>query len=159
MTPSRAGLAWAAPALALFFLVLARLWFNAPVWDDYDAILDCVMRMKDAASGTQWLAIVVAQHNEHRIAVVRLAAGRSGRRRAYRFPHAGPRRRPHARSGQPPAPAMAEFRDRLAAALLFAAAAFLLLQWSYFEATLMASAALANIALVLSPRARSSRRR
>ena len=141
-----APLAWMAPAIALFLFVLTRLWFNAPVWDDYDAILDGVMRMRDAPSAAQWLGIVVAQHNEHRIAVVRLAAWAL----AAISDHVDFRMLVLAGDLSLVGLlvlAWAEFREAVAAPL-FAGAAFLLLQWSYYEAALMGSASLANIGVV-----------
>ena len=144
--PRARDLAWISVPLALYFLVLHRLWSNAPVWDDYDTILDAILRMTRAASAKEWIGVVVAQHNEHRIAVMRLAA-----------------RAVYALLGRVDfrvilllgnltvvgilALAWAEYRRSLAAPLA-AAAALLALQWSYYEAALMPSGALPNIGVV-----------
>src|SRR5260221_10237910 len=142
MEPSRehllSKLAWMSAPLALYLFVLQRLWVDAPVWDDYGTVLDSVMRMMDAPSAKDWLAVVVAQHNEHRIATVRLISrgvaalfGRIDFRvlvlvgnlwfvGAFLL-------------------IWAEVRDAVPAPL-FAAAAFLMFQCSYYEAGIWTSA-------------------
>src|SRR5687768_1506394 len=69
-----ASAAWCSLAILFYAFVLQRVSFNAPIWDDYDTILASVMAMRDAATPREWLVILTAQHNEHRIAVMRLAA-------------------------------------------------------------------------------------
>ena len=32
-------IAWIAAPLAVYLFVLQRLWFNVPIWDDYDAVM------------------------------------------------------------------------------------------------------------------------
>ncbi len=143
---TRSGLLWASIPLLLYIVVLQRLWFNAPIWDDYDAILDSAMHMIDSSSAAQWLGYLVVQHNEHRIAVMRFVAWSMA-----------------VESGQIDFRALVfignltlfgifflawlEFRDAVAAPL-FAAAGFIMFQWSYYEASLMGSAALPNIGVV-----------
>ena len=144
--PPLEGLVWAAIPFALYALVLRHLWFNAPVWDDYDAILESTMRLMDASTLQEWLRLAVVQHNEHRIALARLVAWAMG-----------------SVSGRIEFPllvlagnlslagilvlAWAQFR-RDVAPPLFLAAAFLLLQWSYYEAALLAMTAISNIGVI-----------
>jgi hypothetical protein len=139
-------LAWIAAPLGAYLLILQRLWFNAPVWDDYDAILDSVMHLQDAASATDFFRIVVRQHNEHRIGVMRLVSWAMA-----------------ALTGHIDFRALvlignftligifalmwAEFR-RVVSPPLIAAAGFVMFQWSYYEATIMPSAALPNVGVV-----------
>ncbi len=150
MEPSRehllSKLAWMSAPLALYLFVLQRLWVDAPVWDDYGTVLDSVMRMMDAPSAKDWLAVVVAQHNEHRIATVRLIS-----------------RGVAALFGRIDFRVLvlvgnlwfvgvflliwAEFRDAVPAPL-FAAAAFLMFQWSYYEAGIWTSGGLPNMGSV-----------
>ena len=61
-------LAWIAFPLAAFFAVLVRLWHDAPVLDDYYTVLLSVVSMLEAESAREWLGVVLAQHNEHRVA-------------------------------------------------------------------------------------------
>jgi hypothetical protein len=146
MPPVRRELAWIAVPLAAYFLILQRLWFNAPIWDDYDALLWWPIKMMDAKSVWDWLTIVVQQHNEHRIAVVRIAAWAMAMAGHIDF-------RVLTLLGNLTLVgffclAWLEFRHDVAAPV-FCAAALLMFQWSYFEASLMASAALPNIGVVM----------
>lgn len=142
---SLAGLLWLSIPFAIYVAVLVRLWFNAPIWDDYDAILNETMVLLDA-SPRKWIGMLVALHNEHRIAVARLGAwllvqlfGHIDFRLMVAF-------------GVTTFFGMLvliwdEFRKDVAPPL-FAAAGFVLFQWSYYEAALMGSAALANLTVV-----------
>jgi hypothetical protein len=139
-------LAWIAAPFAIYLYLLQRLWFDAPISDDYEIVLNGIMRMMDAPSAREWLAIVVAQHNEHRVAVMKMAA------RAVAALAGHVDFRALVLIGNLTVAgicvlAWAEFREAVAAPL-FAAAAFLMFQWSYYEASLMPSAALANIGVV-----------
>jgi hypothetical protein len=126
--------------------VLRRLWFEAPILDDYYIALAGVMQMLDAQSASAWLAVLVAPHSEHRIAVVRAVAwgvaavaGEMDFRLLTllgNFTVLGLALL-----------AWAEFREAVAAPLI-GAAAILLMQWSYYEASIMATAALPNIGVV-----------
>lgn len=143
---SWAGLAWLAVPFIAYVAVLRTLWFNAPIWDDYDCVLIGTMKLFDAPSFVDWIGLVVDLHNEHRIAVVRLGAwtlasvtGHIDFRLMVVFGVATV-------FGMA-ALIWAEFRKEVPAPL-FAAAGFLLFQWSYFEAALMGSAALANLTVV-----------
>ena len=139
-------IAWIAAPLAVYLFVLQRLWFNVPIWDDYDAVMWWPLKMLDAKSLTEWLGLVVEQHNEHRIAVVRIAAWAMIKAGRLDF-------RVLVLLGNLTLVgflflAYLEFR-RDVAAPIFAAAAFLMFQWSYYEASLMASAALPNIGVAV----------
>jgi hypothetical protein len=143
--PALAGLAWAALPVAAYFIVLQRLWFNAPILDDYDAVIWWPLKMADAKSLGEWLTLIVQQHNEHRIVVVRFAAWLMVEAGRLDF-------RVLMLLGNLTLVgffllAWLEFRREVAAPI-FAAAALLLFQWSYYEASLMASAALPNIGAV-----------
>jgi hypothetical protein len=140
------ALLWASLPLLLYAFLLHHLWFNAPVWDDYEAILDSTMRLMDASSAKEWLATLAGQHNEHRIVVVRLVAWAMAKLSGTIDFHV------LVLIGNLPfvgilVLAWTEFRDELPAPL-FAAAAFLLLQLSYYEAALMATTALSNIGVL-----------
>jgi uncharacterized membrane protein len=147
-TPRRrlAQALWILGPFGFFLLVLQRLWTNAPVWDDYDAILALLLRADDIRTPGEWLAMVFAQHNEHRIAVMRLIAlGVAGS------------------FGQIDFRIMMlianlsllgtflfvwrEFRREVAAPI-FGAAALVMFQWSYFEASLMGSAGPPHLGVV-----------
>jgi len=139
-------LAWIAFPLAAFFAVLVRLWHDAPVLDDYYTVLLSVVSMLDAESAREWLGVVFAQHNEHRVATVRLAA-----------------RAVDALFGRVDFRALvllgdlaftgvfllmwAEFRATLTGPVL-AAAAFVMFQWSYYEAALWTSGGLTNMGVI-----------
>ncbi len=145
----RAGLARAAlvaaPLLA-YFAMLARLWFDAPIWDDYDTILRSANAMHDAATPAGWWAALLAQHNDHRIVVMRLVT------QASILLTGGVDFRALMAIGNLAvvgvfAIACLAFRETATAAAI-AAAAFLQFQWSYYEATLMASAAVPNLGVI-----------
>lgn len=138
--------AWIAVPVAIHFVVLARFWFNAPVLDDYDAILASMDAMARSTSPREWLGHVFALQNEHRLAGTRLIPqvlvwvtggidfrllmllGTLFVLGAFAF-------------------MWAEFRDSVNGPVA-AAAAFLLLQWSYNEAFLMGSASTAHLGVV-----------
>ena len=131
--------------LLLYAAVFAHLSFDAPISDDFDVVLDEGMRMGDAHSLSQWIGIAFAQHNEHRIAVMRVAAWAMQLLGHVDF-------RLLALIGDLSIVGIAvllwaEYRREVPAPL-FAGAAFVLFQWSYFEASLMASATLPNIGVV-----------
>lgn len=137
---------WIGVPFLLYLLLLRHFWFNAPVWDDYDGTLNSVLVLKDAASAREWLGLLLNQHNEHRIALARLVAWTM-----------------FTLFGQVDFRALvvignlawlgilvlfcAELRDRLPAPV-FAAAALLTLQLSYYEASLLSMAALSNVGAI-----------
>jgi hypothetical protein len=143
---SLAELAWIGLPFAIFLAVLVHLWTNAPVWDDYDVVLGLFLRADQLHTTREWIAMIFGQHNEHRIAVMRattlllqksmgeidfrllILAGDLTLLGTYLF-------------------VWREFRDAVSPPLA-AAAGFLMFQWSYYEASLMASAALAHLAAV-----------
>lgn len=141
-----ATLLWCTIPVLGYYLVLRHLSFNTPVWDDYDTVLYSLQRLREAGSAGDFLGVLFAQHNDHRIVLTRLAALASvAAQGAVDF-------RILMYLGNLAllgmfALAWAEYRDGVPAPLL-AAAAFLFLQWSYNEASLMASAALPNIGVV-----------
>lgn len=141
-----ATLLWCTIPMLGYYLVLRHLSFNTPVWDDYDTVLYSVLRLREAGSVGDLLGVLFSQHNDHRIVLTRLAAlGGAAAQGAVDF-------RILMYLGNLAllgifALAWAEYRDAVTAPL-FAAAAFLFLQWSYNEASLMASAALPNIGVV-----------
>ena len=145
--PRARDLAWVLVPLLAYLLVLRHFWFNAPVWDDYDAVLDSVMMLMDASSPREWLGALVHQHNEHRIAVPRLISwmmatlfGQVDFRVLVLIGNLG--------SVAIVVLAWVEFREEVAAPL-FAGAAFLMLQLSYYQAALSALTALSNLGVVL----------
>ena len=139
-------LAWIVAPVAFYFHLLAKFWFDAPILDDYETILGSIVRLRAADTAGAWLGELFALHNEHRIVVMRLVAlgadsllGHTDFRLLMAV-------------GNLTVIGLfalfwAEFRDDASAAVL-GAASFLLLQWSYSEAILMASAALPNIGVV-----------
>lgn len=137
---------WIAIPFAIHLAILGRFWFNTPVLDDLDCILDSMGAMAEAGSAGDWLKHVFALQNEHRLAGTRLMpqilawiAGAIDFRvlmllgTVFMFAVLGFM--------------WAEFRDETTGPIA-AAAAFLLLQWSYNEAFLMASAATAHLGVV-----------
>jgi len=149
MPPSRSAASaalWIGVPFLLYLVLLRHFWFDAPIWDDYDAILRDLMRMQDAASPREWLGFLLIQHNEHRIALARLTAWSmaavAGHLDFRLLALAG-----NAGLLGILLLAWAEFRDRLPAPV-FAAAACLLLQISYYEASLVSMSALSNIGVV-----------
>jgi hypothetical protein len=138
-------LAWAIVPFAAYLAVLASLWSNAPTWDDYGTVLENVVRMIDAPSAREWRAALVAQHNEHRIYTVRVAARAAALLGAIDFrvlilmgnlAFAGVL-----------ALICAEFRATLEGPVVLAAA-FVMFQWSYFEAALWTSGGLTNMGAI-----------
>lgn len=143
----RRGLAaWVAVPVAVHLLVLTRFWFNAPVLDDYDCILQSLNAMAGASSVGEWLGHVFALQNEHRLATTRLIA-----RVVAWAPGAIDFRALMLLGTLFMVGTLAfiwlEFREQATGAIA-AAAVFLLLQWSYNEAFLMASASTAHLAVV-----------
>lgn len=143
---SPVGLLWLAAPFVAFALVLPRLWFNAPIWDDFDLVLGQTIKLLDAPSLSEWMRLMVKLHNEHRTAVSRLGsftiASLTGQI-DFRVMIA---------LGVATVFGMAallwlEFRKEVPAPL-FAAAGLLVFQWTYYEAALMGSAALANLTVV-----------
>ncbi len=59
--------ALAAPPV-FFYAVVFKYAVNVPIWDDYAAILDFLLRYQDADGALSRLRMLFAQHNEHRIA-------------------------------------------------------------------------------------------
>ena len=142
----RATLFWVAIPVAIHLAILARFWFDAPVLDDYDCILASLNAMARADGPLEWLRHVFALQNEHRLAVTRLAA------RIAAWNPGGIDFRMLMLLGTLAmlgtlAFILLEFREKATGAIA-GAAAFLLLQWSYNEALLMASAATAHLAVV-----------
>lgn len=45
---------------------------NSPVMDDFDVILDDMIRMRNSNGFLEWLSVVVSQENEHRVVTIRL---------------------------------------------------------------------------------------
>lgn len=142
----RAVAPWIAVPFAAYVALLAVFWFDAPAWDDYDAILHSIIVMRDAPSLREWLVLLTNQHNEHRIAFTRLVAWCMS-----------------AATGGVDFRLLvlvasfawlgilvllwAEFRGRAAPWMLGAAAA-LLLQLSYHEASLVSMSALSNVGAI-----------
>jgi len=137
---------WIGVPFLLYLFLLRHFWFNAPAWDDYDTIVDANFVLEDARSAREWLLLVWNQHNEHRIAFARLVA-----RTMVKL------------TGQLDFRALdviasfawpgllvvlwLELRDRVPA-MLFAGAALLMLQVSYYEASLVSMSGLSNIGAV-----------
>lgn len=151
--PERSGpgagskqLMWIALPLLTYLVLLVRLWFDAPIQDDYSAILDGTMRLQDARSTAGWIHALVAQHNEHRIIVTRAAAwmmAELGGRIDFRL---------LALLGSLGLVAIlavlwTEFRDRVGAPLL-GAAGFVLCQMTFYESALMSMAAVSNFGVL-----------
>jgi hypothetical protein len=143
---TRAGLLWLSIPLIVYAAVLARLCFNAPVSDDYDTILYDVFGMMNTTNVSDWVTIATMQHNEHRIAVTHVL---SWALETYAPPLDF---RVITAIGNLSVVAIcvlmwAQFRS-VVAAPLFLGAGLLMCQASYFEASLMPSAALPNIGVV-----------
>ena len=139
-------LPWLAIPFAIHLAILTRFWFDTPVLDDLDCILDSMGAMANVDGIGGWLKHVFALQNEHRLAGTRLMpqvlAWMTGTvdfrvlmlvGTLFMFAVLGLM--------------WAEFRHE-ATGPIAAAAAFLLLQWSYNEALLMASAATAHLGVV-----------
>ena len=71
---SASGLAWVALPFLVYLTLLSRLWFDAPIADDYSAILEGTMRLMDARTFSESLQVLLSQHNEHRIVITRAVA-------------------------------------------------------------------------------------
>ena len=139
-------LAWIALPFLAYLALLRRLWFDAPIGDDFFAILDVTMRLQDARSPGEWLQLLFSQHNEHRIVPTRLAVWLMAEvlgQVNFRF---------IALIGNLGLAAILfvlwlEFRDRVGA-MLVAAAGFLLCQMTYYEGALLSMAACSNIGVL-----------
>lgn len=136
-------LPWIAPVFAIHLFVLSRFWFNAPLLDDYDCILDSLGALARAGTVQEWLSHLFALMNEHRLAGTRLIS------QVLAWTTGGVDFRVLMLLGTLFvfgifAFVWAEFRDESTGAIT-AAAALLLLQWSYWEALLMASASTAHL--------------
>ena len=145
--PHLAAVAWVGVPFVLYLVALRHFWFNAPIWDDYDAVLLSVLKLGDAQSPLEWLRVLVSQHNEHRIAFPRLVAWLCDKiaggidfrllTLAANFAWLGIL-----------ALLWAELRHVLRPAA-FAAAALLLLNLTYYEASLLPMSGLSNLWVVL----------
>ena len=140
------GLAWVAIPVAIHFALLVRFWFDAPVLDDYDCILESMGKMAAAGSFPEWFGVVFSLQNEHRLAGTRLMP------QVVAWVTGGIDFRVLMLLGTlfmlgAFALIWAEFKEE-ASGPIAAAAAFLLLQWSYNEALLMASASTAHLGVV-----------
>jgi hypothetical protein len=141
---SRGGVVWVLVPFLAYLLVLNRLWTDAPVWDDYEAILLLVLR--DKKDLDQWLTALFVLHNEHRIVVTRLVT------LALAYATHNIDFRVLMLLGNLSLLGTmllmrAEFRDDVAAPIV-GAGAILMFQWSYYEAALMASAAMPHLGVV-----------
>lgn len=139
-------LPWIAIPFAIHLAIVARFWFDAPLLDDYDCILDSLRLMAQAAGPREWLGHVFALQNEHRLAGTRLIP------QMLVWTTGGVDFRVLMLVGTlfvfgVFAFVRAEFREESTGPIA-AAAAFLLLQWSYWEALLMASASTAHLGTV-----------
>ena len=141
-----AEIAWIAVPFLVYLAVLRHLWFNAPVWDDYDTVLGLLLHADAVRSAGEWWAMLWSQHNEHRIAVTRLVViglartvgsidfrvlmliGNLAVLGTFLF-------------------IWRELRGRVPAWAI-GAGAIVMFQWSYFEASLMGSAALPHLGVV-----------
>jgi peptidoglycan/LPS O-acetylase OafA/YrhL len=146
-TTSLAGAAlWIGLPFLLYLALLRHFGFDAPIRDDYDAILSGVMALRDAASPRQWLGLLLEQHDGHPIALARFAAWAmaavAGQVDFRLLSLAG-----NAALLGVLVLAWAELRGRLPGPV-FAAAAFVLLQITYHEASLASTPALSSIAVV-----------
>lgn len=143
---SRAGLLWLSIPLLIYALGLAHLWFDAPYSDDYDIMMYDVFSMMDTTSVSDWFSIAIKLHNEHRILVTHVL---SWLLETYAPPLDF---RVVVAIGNLSIAGVcvllwAQLRDAVAAPL-FLGAGFLLCQASYYEASLMATAALPNLGVV-----------
>lgn len=133
--------------LAVYFALLAHFWFDAPFWDDYAALLESTIQLQDATTPSAALRILFQQHNEHRIALDRLLAAAmatfAGRIDFRAVMLAG-----NLAWAGVLVLLWKEFRDEVSAPL-FAAAAFLLLNLAYWQASLFAMAAASHMPAVL----------
>lgn len=59
---------------AYYFQVIYQYALNIPHWDDYDAILKFVIDFTKTESIIEKIRLLFAQHNEHRIALVRISS-------------------------------------------------------------------------------------
>jgi|GEM_PF-571981 len=60
--------------LGIFFWFFFRYSVNIPHWDDYDAILGPLMTFSELGNAKEKIALIFAQHNEHRVAFDRVIA-------------------------------------------------------------------------------------
>jgi hypothetical protein len=137
---------WLAIPVLVHAALLLPLWFDAPIVDDYQVLLSGTMRLQDARSFGEFLQLLWAQQNEHRLVVTRAAAwvmAESLGRIDFRL---------LATLGVVSVAAILgllwlEFRDRVDAALV-GAAGFVLFQLTYYESSLTASAASSHIGVL-----------
>lgn len=144
--PGAAALAWIAVPLALHLAILQRFWFDAPVLDDYDSVLGSLVEMARAQGWREWLGAVFALQNEHRAATTRLIP------QLVAWATGGVDFRILVLFGTlfmlgTLAFMWSEYREHVTAPLM-ALTAFLVLQWSYNEALIMASGALPHLGVV-----------
>ena len=60
--------------VGLYLAGVARLAVDFPYWDDYYSVLEGVCKFHAADSGAEKTAVLLSQHNEHRVALLRGAA-------------------------------------------------------------------------------------
>ena len=143
----KSALAWIGIPFLVYLGTLRHFWFNAPIWDDYDAVLWDMVRLHDARSPTEWLGLLLAQHNEHRVAFARLVTWLSMQvvgQIDFRVLTAAANLAWAGILGL----LWAELRQQVRPAVL-AAAAVLLLNLAYYEASLLPMAGLSNFWVVL----------
>jgi hypothetical protein len=139
-------LAWVAVPVLAYLALLQRLWFNAPMGDDFDAILRGTLDLQDARSLGDWFRALMVQHNEHRIVVTRLVAlalaelaGAIDFRILTLLGNLG--------LGLIAVLLWAGFRG-VTGAPAVGAAAFLLCQMTFYEGALLSMAAISNIGVI-----------
>jgi hypothetical protein len=139
-------LAVVAIPVVVHLAILSHLWFDAPVWDDFMTLIT-LSQLQDAASIREWLVHLFWQHNDHRIALSRFfawawteATGRMDFRALALLANLFPLGLLFL--------AWVEFRRQIAPIAL-GAAAWVLYNWSYYEAALESMAGLSNIGVVL----------
>lgn len=59
-----------APAIYLHLVAVNSV--NAPCWDDYDSLVEFLNQFRDTSSFAGRLSLILVQHNEHRLAFLRL---------------------------------------------------------------------------------------
>jgi hypothetical protein len=148
-SPIRTGardLAWIAVPFLAYLALLQLLWFNAPVWDDFE-VLDGTVYLMGAHLPAERLAFLFSQHNEHRIVVTRAlawaAAELAGGRVDFRV---------LTLIGNLALAGLlvlfwAEFRHRVDGWVI-AASGFILCQLTYFQGALLSMAAISNIGVI-----------
>ncbi len=128
---------------AFFYFIVFRYSSNVPIWDDYEVILDFLLRYQDADGALQKLRLVFAQHSEHRLAFSNVAtlalyklSGAIDLRSVIRFGSLG-------------LAALVlvfywTFRERERKALYFAPVVLFLFQPQFYEAMMWAMASVSN---------------